>query len=215
MAAIVAAIAFAAAMPMAATAETVTEPPTEPTTPETTPPPSTGWVPQGSGGDASGGGGGVQHGSSLGSGGRSPSPPAEEQPSYTGTDDSGGGYYEPQAPTATGEEESASPFEVESSVDPVQPPVAEKPAPRPKGGLAAVDGATVLSRPERLEVAGVHAESSIKSATLASDRVDSGPGALWWLAVIVGCLLIVYTAGRLLLEPTEVHRRSSRRPRWR
>ena len=216
LSAVVAALALLAALPaVAMAAETGAETPsgpTESTTPETTSPPPVGWVPQGSGGEESAGGSsGVRHGSSLGSGGggggstRNDSAPAE-QPSYEAPSSESG--YDPQesSPAPTGEEVDGASEET-SVLQPVEPPPPRKPA-RPTG-IAGLGDSVALTQPEVLRVAGVHAESAASSVPLASQGGDtaSGPDFLWWIAIAVCGLLLVYAGARLILEPTEPFKR--------
>lgn len=182
--------------------------PTEPVAPEVTSPPPTGWVPQESGGEGSAAGAGVRHGSSLGSGGAA-TPNASstaEQPSYDAPS-SGSGYYPPETSTTPTTEEAPIAPQETSPVEPVEPPPARKPV--REAGVTAVGAATALTQPEVLRVAGVHAESAASSVPLASQSGEaaSGPDFLWWIAIVVCGLLLIYAAGRLLLEPTEPFKR--------
>jgi hypothetical protein len=213
-------------------AESVTESPsgaTEPgvpatpevTVPPVTPPASTGWIPQGSGSAPSSGGAAPTHrGSSLGSGG-GPSPAestSKESSSSSGSSSGSSGSYQPESSTpstpstfeaastpstpATLEEPTTSP-QVGSESNPVEPPPAEPSA--GKEFRTVVGAASPVVVPEAPQVVKTSFAPAAKAAAVASqvDQGSSGPGALWWLAVIVGGLILVYAAGRLLLEPTE------------
>lgn len=174
----------------------------------TTPPPSTGWVPQGTGNEASSDeAASTRRGSSLGSGASSKQSGStseqagstSEGSSYSG---SSSGYYEPEPSTPSTSEEPASRPHAASPVDPVKPqPVAE---PNPAGGgHAAVGVATPVTLPVSPQVADASTASLAASVEGTRDRVASGSGSLPLPVLIVGLLILVYAGVRLLLGPVE------------
>jgi len=214
LSALLAGLALIAALPaVAAAAETGAETPSgpvEPVTPETTTPPATGWVPQGSGTEGSGGAGsGVRQGSSLGSGGgkaAAPHVPAtSEAPTYEAPS-SGSSYYPSEsASEPTGEEPTSVPEET-TAVEPVEPPPPKKVVREPVVG--AIGAGVALTKPE-VHVAGVRAESAASAVPVASQSGEaaSGPDYLWWIAIVICGLLLLYAGARLILEPTEPFKR--------
>lgn len=178
----------------------------EDTSPGATAPPSTGWVPQGPGTEASGGGAtGVRHGSSLGSGGSSSQSGSagEAQSGSTGEEPSsstGSGTYhgEPQAPTASTSGEAASPPRARHTTVPAPPPVStHKPT-----GIAALGAATRLTAPESPRSVDVSSAPPVAAAplTYTGDQATSGPNALQLLALVGIGLTLVYAGGRLGLH---------------
>lgn len=198
-----AAVLVAAAPANALAEETVTESPSgAPAVPETAPPPpSTGWVPQGSGTEASSGGPApTRRGSSLGSGGV-PDPPRStaEAPSETS---GSSGYYESESPTPSTFEEPTRTPPVGSVTGSVEPPAPKATA--ANVGVAAVGAATIVALPESPRGGNTSAAPTAKPASLTteSDQVSSGSGALLWLIAFAFGLLGVYAAWRLF-DPGE------------
>lgn len=218
---VVAAMALAAAVPAGALAdgpsgETVTESPGASTEP-VTPAPSTGWTPQGAGTETSGSGTAqVRHGSSLGSGGApKQAAPSGEKQSGTTAEARGGPVAEPTAPTSVEPEIASSAYQEPSSpvpsaaaghasTPPVEPatgsPEPSHAADQAAAGKAAVDAAARLTQAEAPPVAkGGSAPQAAAPPANPSGQEASGSGALLWIAIVCG-LVLLYAGGRAALR---------------
>jgi hypothetical protein len=189
-----------------ASAEIVAESPsgpTEPASPATTEaappvvsaPASTGWVPQGTGTEASSDGSApTRRGTSLGSGaGPTPVRSSAEEPLPT---TSSSGYYEPESSTQPAFEAPVSPARAKSAIGSVEAP----PAPPATSGdrVGAVGAATRVALPES-PLSGDAASAPPASAAVAlgaspRDQAYSGSGGLSSLAllIIIACCLALF-----------------------
>ena len=175
--------------------------------------PSSGWVPQGEGTEASGHEAtGARRGSSLGSSGSgSNSGSTSEEPSQTtgssGYDEqptSSSGYYEhPESSTPPAAPEPPSTPQVSSGGASTEPSAPKAPA--RNRGSAAVGAALAVARSESPPIADIGDAPAATIARLASshDQAAPGIGTLQLLFLIVCGFILLYAGGRLVLGPVE------------